>query len=246
MSKFKDYFDGIGDSTNTAAECGAIRAKASKIKKRRKVFSTAAGVTLAVMMTTTVAVSAAGGWSVTEIIGRWFKGNAELVTENLSDVTAESAENNFEFLEITPNGAVMDDNMIIFFLDVTRNDGGVFDTAEYDMTAKDGSIFYGFEGGTVKAAPKYRFYLTGLRFLIDENIDGSVFNSKYTVPSRQYIVDDGSPRDNRITIAFCCDRAAIESQLDKIDKMAVGSKVIDLSGKYSYKIIGAELKLGSL
>ncbi|MDE7288688.1 MAG: hypothetical protein K2N71_04170 [Oscillospiraceae bacterium] len=247
MSAYKNYFDGIDTNANTAAECGEIRSKAAKIKKRRKIATSAVGVTLAVMMTTTVAVSAVGGWDITEIIGRWFKGNAASITDNLSVVTAENTENQFEFLDIAPNGAVIDDNMIIFFIDVTRNDGNVFDCAEYDMTKKDGSIFYGFDGETVPARPRYDFSLIELNFLIDETIEGYVtYNHKYGVPSRQYLVDDGSPNDNKITIAFCCDRAAIESQMGEIDKMIIGSNVIDISDTFSYKITGVDLRLGSL
>ena len=131
MSIFKNYFDGIDTSTNMAAECGEIRERASKIKKRRKIASSTLGVTLAVMMTTTVAVSAAGGWDITEIIGRWFKGNTESITDNLSEVRLEDNEvvvaGNFE---LTQRGSVADDNMLIVFMDVTKTDGGVFDSAE--------------------------------------------------------------------------------------------------------------------
>lgn len=247
MSAYKNYFDGIDTNANTAEECGEIRSKAAKIKKRRKIATSALGVTLAVMMTTTVAVSAVGGWDITEIIGRWFKGNAASITDNLSVVTAENAENKFEFLDIAPNGAVIDDNMIIFFIDVTRNDGNVFDCAEYEQTTKDGDIFYGFDGETVPAMPLYYFSLIELNFLIDENIDGGVtYNHKYGTLTRQYLVDDGSPNDNKLTIAFCCDRAAIESQMSEIDKMVVGSKVIDISDTFSYNITGVDLRLGSL
>ncbi len=147
MSEFKNYFDGIDTTANTAAECGEIRSKAARIKKRRKVASSALGVTLAVMMTTTVAVSAAGGWDISEIIGRWFKGNASSVMDNLSEVTvSELDENNFGALELTPRGAVTDDNVIILFMDVTRTDGGVFDHTEYELTDKEGNVVYDKNG----------------------------------------------------------------------------------------------------
>lgn len=247
MSAFKNYFDDVDTKANTAAECGEIRSKAAKIKKRRKVATSALGVTLAVMMTTTVAVSAVGGWDITEIIGRWFKGNTELITDNLSVVTAENVENQFEFLDIAPNGVVIDDNMIIFFIDVTRNDGNIFDCAEYTMTKKDGSIFYNFDGETCTDTPRYDFGISYLNFVINEYLgEGYNYDSELGAPVRQYLVDDGSPSDNKITIAFCCDRKAIESQMGSIDKMVVGSKVIDISDVFRYEIKSVKLKIGAL
>ncbi|MDE5742679.1 MAG: hypothetical protein K2H90_09550, partial [Oscillospiraceae bacterium] len=121
------------------------------------------------------------------------------------------------------------------------------DFSEYDMTAKDGSVFYNFDDETVTAKPRYDFNLIGLNFSIDETIDGyTTYGHTYGAPSRQYLVDDGSPNDNKITIAFCCDKSSIESQMGEIDKMIVGSNVIDISDTFSYKITGVDLKLGSL
>lgn len=247
MSIFKNYFDGIDTRTNTAAECGEIRERASKIKKRRKIASSTLGVTLAVMMTTTVAVSAAGGWDITEIIGRWFKGNTASITDNLSVVTAENKENKFEFLDIAPNGAVIDENMIIFFIDVTRNDGNIFDCAEYTRTTKDGNIFYNFDGETVTDIPRYDFDVIDLKFVLDISIGEDIkYDSELGTQVRQYVVDDGNQSDNKITIAFCCDRSSIESQMGGIDKMVVGSNVIDISDAFRYDIKSAKLKIGAL
>lgn len=247
MSTFKNYFDGIDTSTDASAECGKIKEKASKIKNRRKIISSGLGVTLAVMMTTTVAVSAAGGWDITEIIGRWFKGNTSSIADNLSVVTAENAENNYEFLDVVPNGAVIDDNMIIFFLDVTRNDGKIFDCAEYTMTEKDGSVFYNFDGETITSIPNYYFEITKLDFMLNVSIGEDInYDSQFDVHVRQYLVDDDDPSDNKITIAFCCDRSSIESQMSQIDVMAVGSEVIYIKDKLSYEIKSAELRMGGL
>lgn len=247
MSTFKNYFDSIDTAADASAECGKISAKASKIKKRRKMVSSGLGVTLAVMMTTTVAVSAAGGWSITEIIGRWFKGNTNSIVNNLTAVTAENAENGFDFLDIVPNGAVIDDNMIIFFLDVTRNDGNIFDCAEYAMKGKDGNVFYGFDGEAIMDIPQYEFAVSKLDFVINVSI-GEEYNYDCELGTRmrQYVVEDGDPLDNKITIAFCCDRTAIESQMSQTDKMIIGSKVIDISDVLKYEIKSAKLRVGAL
>lgn len=218
MSTFKNYFDGIDTKTNTAAECGEIRAKASKIKKRRKIFSSAAGVTLAVMMTTTVAVSAAGGWDITEIIGRWFKGNTESVMDNLSEVTVlELEEKNFDSLEITPRGAVSDDNVIVLFMDVTRTDGGIFEDTEYEVTDKEGNIAYDNNGEPYKLLPWYSFGVSQAKVNVawTAYADDRVYNHKwdYDMNVRQYRVDDGSPNDNKMTMAFCFDKTNIKETL---------------------------------
>lgn len=247
MSAFKNYFDGIDTTANTAAECGEIRSKAAKIKKRRKVASSALGVTLAVMMTTTVAVSAVGGWNITEIIGRWFNGDTELITDNIAAVTEENAENKFEFLDISPNGAIIDKNMIIFFLDVTRNDGNIFDCAEFNLARKDGSLFYDTNGETVAFMPMYYFDYSAPSFVVNVSFGEDInYDGEYIVPTRQYIVDDGDPTDNKITAAFCCDRTSLESQMRANGKMTVGSEVIDVSDKLSYEIKSVKLKTGGL
>lgn len=211
MSIFKNYFDGIDTSTNMAAECGEIRERASKIKKRRKIASSTLGVTLAVMMTTTVAVSAAGGWNITEIIGRWFKGNTESITDNLSEVTVlELEENNFGALEITPKGMVTDDNVIVLFMDVTRTDGGVFDHTEYEVTDKDGNILYDENGNTYKAVPWCHFGVMEAKAYVawTAHVGDEVYNNKWDwdMDVRQYEVDDGNPYDNKMTMAFCFDK----------------------------------------
>lgn len=248
MSTFKNYFDSIDTNANTAEECGEIRSKAAKIKKRRKIASSAAGVTLAVIMTTTVAVSAAGGWDITEIIGRWFKGNTELISDNLSVVTAENVENSFEFINISPNGAVVDENMVVFFLDVTRNDGKVFDSGEYTATTKDGEVFYDSNGETRLFEPHFYFDVMGASFATLNKVgDDHTFTFDGSAPVRQYLVDDGNSSDNKITIAFCCDMSALrEMHLRNFNTMIIGSEVIDIRDKFDYEIKSLKLKLGGL
>lgn len=251
MSAFKNYFDGIDTKANTSAECGEIRSKAAKIKKRRKAAASAVGVTLAVMMTTTVAVSAAGGWDITEIIGRWFKGNTELITDNLSTVTAENVENGFEFINISPNGAVVDENMLVIFLDVTRNDGNIFDSGEYTATTRDGEIFYGSSGETRLFEPHFYFDVMGASFtMLKKTGDDFVFSFDSSAPVRQYLVDDGNPADNSITIAVCCDMSTLRQMyLTGLEAAKNNDEAevreADASGKFDYEIESLKLKLGS-
>lgn len=222
MSIFKNYFDGIDTRTNTADECGEIRERVSKIKKRRKIASSTLGVTLAVMMTTTVAVSAAGGWDITEIIGRWFKGNTESITDNLSEVRLEDNEvvvaGNFE---LTQRGSVADDNMLIVFMDVTKTDGGVFDSAEYTVEDKDGNIYYSESGESYTEKPVYWFDVSYSRLFAEAPPpEGYDFNRTWRlegIPVRQYAVEDGDPCDNKITIAFCFDKTTLYRYEDARD-----------------------------
>lgn len=250
MSAFKNYFDGVDTNANMAAECGEIRSKAAKIRKRRKIATSSLGVTLAVMMTTTVAVSAAGGWNITEIIGRLFNGNTESIENNIAAVTAEKAENQFEFLDISPNGSVIDDNMIIFFLDVTRNDGGIFDCEVQPITIEDGSIYYDPDGNTFPSRPWYNFYTNsndGIKFVANvTESNGFNYDAAVGVHSRQYIVDDDDPTDNKMTIAFCCDRKSISSQLGEDKKVTIGSEAVGAGELNSYTIKSVKLKLGTL
>ncbi|MDE6710218.1 MAG: hypothetical protein K2J76_07000, partial [Oscillospiraceae bacterium] len=252
MSEFKNYFDNVDTKANTAAECGEIRSRAAKIKKRRKIATSSLGVTLAVMMTTTVAVSAAGGWSISEIIGRWFKGNTELITDNLSTVTAENVENSFEFINISPNGAVVDDNMIVFFLDVTRNDGNIFDSGEYAAATKDGEIFYDSNGETRLFDPHFYFDVISADFkMLRKNGDDFGFRFDGSAPVRQYLVDDGNPADNSITIAFCCDKSAMRSMFltgleASVNNDEADVRASDASGNFDYEIKSLKLKLGGL
>lgn len=211
MSTFKNYFDDVDTNANTTAECGEIRSKAAKIKKRRKIASSGLGVTLAVMMTTTVAVSAVGGWDITEIIGRWFKGNTFSVMDNLSEVTVlELDENTFGALDLTPRGAVTDENVIILFMDVTRTDGGVFDHTEYELTDKEGNVVYDKNGDAYTDTPWCYFNVSQA----DANVawtayvGDEVYHHKWDwdMEVRQYEVDDGNPYDNKMTMAFCFDK----------------------------------------
>ncbi len=252
MSEFKNYFDGIDTTANTAAECGEIRSKAARIKKRRKVASSALGVTLAVMMTTTVAVSAAGGWDISEIIGRWFKGNTELISDNLSVVTAENVENGFEFINISPNGAVVDDNMAVIFLDVTRNDGNIFDSGEYTATTKDGEIFYDSNGENGLIEPHFYFEIIDESFtMLNKANEDFIFTFDSSVPARQYLVDDGNPADNSITIAVCCDISTLRQMYFRGLEAAKNNDEVtvrysDASGNFDYEIKSIKFKLGSL
>lgn len=247
MSEFKNYFDGIDTTANMAAECGEIRSKAAKIRKRRKIATSSLGVTLAVMMTTTVAASAAGGWNITQIIGRWFSGNTETIENNIAEVTAEKTENKFEFLDISTNGSIIDDNMIIFFVDVTRNDGNIFDCEEHVMKKEDGSIFYTSDGETFPDTPWYNFDLNELKFVLNvTESDGYNYDTALDVASRQFLVDDGNPTDNKMTIAFCCDRRSIVRQMSEDKKMIIGSETVGAGDLNSYTVKSVELKLGAL
>ena len=215
MSAFKNYFDEIDTRANTAAECGEIRSRAAKIKKRRKIVSSGLGVTLAVMMTTTVAVSAVGGWDITEIIGRWFKGNSASVMDNLSEVTVlELDENTFGALELNPRGVVTDENVIILFMDVTRTDGGVFDHTEYEVTDKEGNVVYDGNGNAYKDVPQIHFGVPQARANVAYTyyFDDEVYYDKgeWDMEVRQYEVDDGNPYDNKMTMAFCFDKTRVD------------------------------------
>lgn len=219
MSTFKNYFDGIDTTADLSAECGEIIERASKIKKRRKVVSSGLGVTLAVMMTTTVAVSAAEGWSITEIIGRWFKGDTNSVMDNLSEVNIlELEENNFGALEITPRGTIADDNVIVLFMDVTRTDGGVFDNTEYEVTDKDGNVLYDENGNAYKDVPWRSFGVAQARANISRTVrfedEVSERVTEWDMDARQYEVDDGNPYDNKMTMAFCFDKTDIKEMID--------------------------------
>lgn len=242
MSTFKNYFDGIDTKANTAAECGEIRSRAAKIKKRRKVATSSLGVTLAVMMTTTVAVSAVGGWDITEIIGRWFKGNSASVMDNLSEVTVlELDENNFGALELTPRGTVTDDNVIILFMDVTRTDGGVFDHTEYEVTDKEGNIVYDENGNAYKELPWCNFGVPQARANVAYTFyyDDEVYYDKgeWDMGVRQYEVDDGNPYDNKMTMAFCFDKTRVD---------IFGASKDESTGVTDTKLEGITLRLCNL
>ena len=212
MSTFKNYFDGIDTTANTAAECGEIRSRAAKIKKRRKIVSSGLGVTLAVMMTTTVAVSAVGGWDISEIIGRWFKGNSASVMDNLSEVTVlELDENTFGALELNPRGVITDENVIILFMDVTRTDGGVFDHTEYEVTDKEGNVLYDDNGNAYTDVPWCKIGVPQAKAYVSWTAtvsEDEIYHHKWDwdMEVRQYEVDDGNPHDNKMTVAFCFDK----------------------------------------
>lgn len=213
MSIYKNYFDKVNCESELSAQCAKVTAKAAKIKaRRRRAVTCAAGMTAAFMITTTAAASAYN-MSIGDILKKWFRSGTETVADNLSEVTVlKLEENNFGALELTPKGMVTDDNVIVIFMDVTRTDGGVFDSAEYEIADKEGDPLLSGNGGTYKETPLYRFNVGAAKANVawTANVENEVYHHKwdYDMEVRQYEVDDGDPRDNKITMAFCFDKTS--------------------------------------
>lgn len=214
MSIFKKYLDNINIDADIDNELRKIVSKADRLKKRRKIKSYMIGALAAGMMTTTVAVGASYNWSISEIMEAWFGENTQTLVENISIVTAENVENNFEHLNINPNGAIVDDNMIIIFLDVERTDGNSFNCKSYTVTDTNGNIYYDNNDTTLEEIPFYDFSISDAAAMISA-LDGDYKYSYETkIPVRQYLVSDENPEDNKITLAFCFDKTVITNNAE--------------------------------
>lgn len=209
MSIFNEYLDNINIETDIDNEFRRIISKAEKIKKHRKIKSCMVGALAAGMMTTTVAIGASYNWSITEIMEAWFGENTPTLAENISIVTAENVENNFEHLNIIPNGAVVDDNMIIIFLDVERTDGNNFDCKNYTVTDTNGNVFYDDNNKTFEEIPFYDLDIVDSKAVVNAINNDYEYSYETAIPVRQYMVSDEYSDDNKITLAFCFDKTTI-------------------------------------
>lgn len=243
MSIYKNFYDNITPKTsNEQFTESIIKAEKPKIRISPKKYAVA-GITAVTAATVTITGSA-NGWDFDSIIHSWFGGNEEIVHENVIDVTAENICNNFDELDFEIAGAVNDDNIAVIFMNITRTDGKSFDGAEYEVLWENGRVAYSDNINKIPMTdiPKIAFDAAGTTVYTNERIENyydengeltEIRNAAdvYTPTVKQFIVDDGNPSDNMLTMAICLD----VSEIKKNDENTVFLNLSDLTTTKLYR-----------
>lgn len=222
MSIYKNFYDSITPEKDNAAFAYEIKNSRRPVKKPNIKRFAVAGVAAATAAAVTITGSA-NGWDFGSIIHSWFGENEDIALENATPVTAENVTDNFDALDFEIRGAVSDDNIAVIFMDVTRTDGKGFDGAEYEVLWENGRVVYSDNINKIPMTdiPKITFDTAETTIytskptetLYDENgelCEIRHVSEPYLPAIKQFIVDDGNPADNLMTMAICLDVSEIK------------------------------------
>lgn len=226
MSSYKNFYDNISPEKSNAEFTSEILAyEKPKIKISPKKF-TAAGIAAATAAAVTV-TGFASDWNFGEILNNWFSGKADVISDNISTISASGVSDEFDALDFEIMGGINDDDFAVIFIDVTRTDGKNFDLSEYTVLDKNSGEPYRYsDGKTATYTPNVKFGTHADAFYSIEPInfykDGElsetrVQESEEVYGIKQYVVDDGKPNDNKLTMAVAINKAEIENEFDYIN-----------------------------
>lgn len=205
MSSYKNFFDSIIPQTTgeemLAAVKGAARSRKSNMKR------------VAAFVTASFAAAALGvsvlayNPALMDSIRAFFGDKNNIISENINDVQVLSSGETFDELDISLVGAVSDESFTVIFIDVLRNDGGVFDTSDHILTDADGNELIMSDGEKCVLSPSIGFMDNKSRSVTCSGVE-------LAEAARVYLVKDNEPTDNKMTLAYCIsglDREICES-----------------------------------
>ncbi len=210
MSIYKKYFDEISQSaagTSLDTQTENIRSKARRIKRRRRNVW-AAGITAAAFMMCTV-TAAATDRNILEMAAAWLGICTEKAETAMAQIRTVEMYNEFKGLEVRPQTVYSDGSVNIFFIDLIRTDGGIFDCSEYDVKMTDGTPAIDPETG-LQETDRQRIHFGHIsatsHYDIMENGENMGESAFQIVPSSIYVMDDDDPTDNMITVAVYAEK----------------------------------------
>lgn len=225
MSIYKNLFDNISPEkpdNEFVAEILAVKKPDIKINPKKL---TAAGIAAATAAAITV-TGFASSQSFGEILHSWFNGKADIISSNISEISVNNASDNFEALDFEVMGAVNDEDLAVIFIDVTRTDGSCFDLEKYIVPDKNSGEPYRYhDGKEAEDTPDIRFSAHAdacysvepvTRYKNGEPYEATISECEEILGIKQYIVDDGKPSDNKLTMAVCINKSEIENEFDYI------------------------------
>ena len=126
----------------------------------------------------------------------------------LMQINAENVVTKGENVDIEIAGAAYCDGIGTVFMNITRNDGEIFDLAEYSIPDTNGNPYIYDDGVMAAAIPDIKFAYHNTSVDITKPIpgnEGSLYTDSLPVSVKQYIVKDENSSDNKVTIASCFD-----------------------------------------
>ncbi|MDE6594283.1 MAG: hypothetical protein K2K57_14620 [Oscillospiraceae bacterium] len=207
MSIYKKYFDEISPNTSLDTQTENIRSKARRIKRRRRNVW-AAGITAAAFMMCTV-TAAATDRNILEMAASWLGIGTEKAETAMAQIRTVEMYNEFNGLEVRPQTVYSDGSVNIFFIDLIRTDGGIFDRTEFNVTMTDGTPAIDPETGlqqTDRHRTRFGHISATSHYDIMENGENIGESAFQIVPSSIYVMDDDDPSDNMITVAVYAEK----------------------------------------
>lgn len=193
MSRYTDYYDSISPSSTDEGLMADVKRSAIRRKKNKTVLPIAAAAAAVVM---TAGTAAAYNWDISAAVKSFFSDKGGIVCENAMEAEVISSENTFKNLDISVEGVYRDSSFTVFFLDIVRTDGGIFDCTEYSVQDADGNILTLRDGKEFTAKQDYNFH--SYECTSEEND---------FIPLRVFMVPDDNDSDGRVTMAACINNA---------------------------------------
>lgn len=219
MSTYKNLFDNVTPKTDNEAFMKEIK-KGKKPVLRLSPKKIAVGGIAAATAAAVTITGYASGWNLSGIIHSWFGSGEDILSKNISEIKTENVSDSFDALDFEIKGAVNDDNIAVIFMDITRTDGKIFDCEEYHALDVNGEPYRYSDGTPAITVPDMRFNASALEIIPVEPkydyVDGEVYSVFDSLDEpvygiKQYVVKDGNPSDNKLTLAICLNKAEISS-----------------------------------
>ncbi len=208
MSIYKNFYDNISSEKTNEQFASEIKNSVKPVKKLNVRKFMPVGIAAAAMALATVTASAAG-WDLSGVINSIFKGGNNAITENIADVTVQNVISKTDETTIEVLGGLKDNNWTAVFLEVTRNDGMIFDNSKHAVRYKNGEVCEECDW----------------EFAYDVKLD-IAWNYGAVPVARQFAVDDGCPNDNRMTFAVCFETEELEKYGDMVNLM-INSVIVE-------------------
>lgn len=193
MSRFTDYYDNISPSSTDERLMADVKRSAIRHKKNKSALPIAAAAAAVVMTAGTVA---AYNWDISAAVKSFFSDKGGIVCDNAMEAEVISSENTFKNLDISVEGVYRDSSFTVFFLDIVRTDGGIFDCTEYSVPDANGNILMLQDGKDFTAKQDYNFHSYNC------TSEGNDY-----IPLRIFMVPDDNDSDGRVTMAACINNA---------------------------------------
>ncbi len=219
MSIYKEFYENITPEKSNEQFASEIRNSTKPVKKFSAKKFMPVGIAAAAMAAVTVTASAAG-WDLSGVIHSFFNGGGNAITENIAELTVENVNCRTDETTVEVLGGLKDDIWTTIFVEITRNDGNIFDNSNHRFAYENGEICEE----------------TDWELPYDVRLDISYYSALFP---RHFVVDDGCPNDNSMTFAVCYETDKLEEFGNTVN-LAINSVIIE-----ERFIVGEPTKIGN-
>lgn len=204
MSIYKKYMDSVFTDRSLESQSDAVR-KAARAERSKRRKMCAAGVTAAAVMMCSV-TAAASDRNILEMAAEWLGIGSQKAESSMAQVRCNESYNEIEGVEFVPRSVYSDGVVNIFFIDLIRTDGGIFDCSKFDVYMTDGTPAIDPETGE-QMTDKHRIrfdHISATSHGIDHETGEEI--PFVIIPCRPYIMEDDNPTDNMVTVAVYAEK----------------------------------------